>query len=268
MTPRRLKGKVSPALLPFGRRFRRFREAKGWSQDNLARRARDGEGVTPQYIGAIETGRTRCTREFAEAMDEILEANGELVALWEDLVKDAAFPVWFDWVSIEEMARALESWQTMLIHGLLQTPAYAAAVLHGNTEAIEARLKRQEILVREDPPDCTFLMDEGVLYREVGGPEVMRDQLEHLLNPPSDRITVQVVPSHGEHIGNVGSFTVATLEDLTEVAYVETVARGFTMGEVEDISEVRRALREIRSLALPVGQSADLISRTVKDRWT
>ncbi|WP_396446997.1 DUF5753 domain-containing protein, partial [Actinomadura sp.] len=184
------------------------------------------------------------------------------------LVKDAAFPVWFDWVSIEEMARALESWQTMLIHGLLQTPAYAAAVLHGNTEAIEARLKRQEILVREDPPDCTFLMDEGVLYREVGGPEVMRDQLEHLLNPPSDRITVQVVPSHGEHIGNVGSFTVATLEDLTEVAYVETVARGFTMGEVEDISEVRRALREIRSLALPVGQSADLISRTVKDRWT
>ncbi|MEV3920425.1 helix-turn-helix domain-containing protein [Actinomadura coerulea] len=268
MTPRRYKGKVSPSLLSFGRRFRRLREAKGWSQENLACRARNGEGVTPQYIGAVETGRTRCTLEFGEEMDKVLGATGELVSLWEDLVKDAAFPVWFDWVSVEETADALESWQTMLVHGLLQTPAYATSVLHGNTEAIEARLKRQEVLIREDPPDCTFLMDEGVLYREVGSPEVMRDQLEHLLNPPSKRITIQVVPSNGEHIGNVGSFTCATLEDLTEVAYVETVARGFTMGETEDVAEARRALREIRSLALPIGQSADLISRTVKDRWT
>ncbi|WP_246178976.1 helix-turn-helix domain-containing protein [Actinomadura decatromicini] len=259
---------MSPSLLSFGRRFRRFREAKSWSQDNLARRARDGEGVTPQYIGQVETGRTRCSREFAEAMDTVLETNGELVALWEDLVKDAAFPVWFDWVGLEEAADALESWQAMLVHGLLQTPAYVTAVLHGRSEAIEARLKRQEILVRDEPPDCTFLMDEGVLYREVGGPEVMREQLEHLLSPPSERITVQVVPTHGEHIGNMGSFTCATLEDLTEVAYVETIARGFTMGDVEDITEVRRALREIRSLALPVSQSADLIRRTVKERWT
>ncbi|WP_245667309.1 DUF5753 domain-containing protein [Actinomadura macra] len=183
-------------------------------------------------------------------------------------MKGTALPTWFDWVPVEGSAMALENRQTMLVHGLLQTPGYASALLHGNNEAVEARIKRQEILAREDPPDCTFLMDEGVLYREVGGQEVMREQLEHLLQPPTDRVTVQVVPISGEHIGNVGSFTCATLEDLTEVTYVETVARGFTMGEIEDISEVRRALREIRSLALPVGQSADLIRRTVKERWT
>ncbi|MVZ98916.1 helix-turn-helix domain-containing protein [Actinomadura sp. LD22] len=123
MAPRRTRAKVSSSLIAFGRRFRRFREAKGWSQENLAVRARDGEGVTPQYIGAVETGRTRCTLEFAKEMDKILEVNGELIALWEDLAKDAAFPTWYEWLPIEETAEELTSWSLSLVHGLLQTPA-------------------------------------------------------------------------------------------------------------------------------------------------
>ncbi|WP_254714940.1 helix-turn-helix transcriptional regulator [Actinomadura sp. NAK00032] len=199
MTPRRYRAKVSPALLPFGRRLRRFREAKGWSQESLARRARDGEGVTPQYIGAIETGRTRCTREFAEAMDKVFEADGELVALWDDLVKDSAFPVWFDWVSIEEAAVELVSYSLGLVHGLLQIPEYANVLLYGDEEAVEARMRRQDILSRVEPapPGCSFLIDEAVLQREVGNPQIMYDQLNHLVEMSSSNLSIQVVPMPG-----------------------------------------------------------------------
>ncbi|HEU5029279.1 MAG TPA: helix-turn-helix transcriptional regulator [Spirillospora sp.] len=269
MTPRRFKAKVSPALLPFGRRLRRFREAKGWSQENLAVRARDGEGVTPQYIGAIETGRTRCTLEFANEMDKVLEANGELVALWEDLVKDAAFPVWFDWVSLEETAAELAAYSLGLVHGLLQTPEYASVLLYGDQEVVEARLRRQDILTRNEPPPpgCSFLLDEGVLQREVGNRKIMYDQLMHLAEISNSNLSVQVVPLRGDHLGSIGSFTIATLEDLREVAYIESVARGFTMEDREDVAVMRRALREVRSLALPIGQSKDLIRRLAEERW-
>lgn len=271
MAPRRSRATVSPTLHAFGRRLRRYREAKGWSQDSAARRANGGAGVTPQYVGMVETGRTRCTREFAETMDRELDADGQLVELWDDLVKDAAFPVWFDFPSVEEEAVTLESYQPLLVHGLLQTPAYAGALLRGNKEAVEARLKRQAVLTREDPPAPVFslLLDEVALFRAVGGPAVMREQLEHLLVLSElPDVTVQIVPGHGEHDGNSGSFTVATLEDRSEVAYVDTAARGLTLTDPGDIATITRTLLAVRSLALPVDQSADLIRRTAEERWT
>ncbi|MFI0352849.1 Scr1 family TA system antitoxin-like transcriptional regulator [Actinomadura sp. 9N407] len=270
MTPRRNRAKVSHTLLAFGRRFRKYREAKGWSQENAAKRANNGQGVTPQYIGMVETGRTRCTYEFAETMDQEFGAEGALLDLWDDLVKDAAFPVWFDWPSIEETADELVSYSLSLVHGLLQTPDYAKVLLYGDQEAVDARMRRQEILVRKEPPPpgCTFLIDEGVLLREVGNPKIMKEQLERLALAPEGSVSVQVVPMRGDHLGNIGSFTIANLDDLREVAYVESVARGFTMEDSDDLSTMRRALREIRSRALPTNMSIDLIRRTAEERWS
>jgi transcriptional regulator with XRE-family HTH domain len=271
MAPRRSRAKVSPTLVAFGRRFRRFREAKGWSQENVARRARDGEGVTSQYIGQVETGRTRCTRDFAETMDRELELDGELVELWEDLVKGAEFPTWYEWLPIEETAEELTSWSLSLVHGLLQTPAYAEVLLYGDKEKVEERMTRQGILTRENPlpPGCTFLIDEGVLLREVGNPEIMRAQLDHLLEAPiALGVSLQIVKMRGDHLGNISSFTIATMEDMREVAYFESPARGFTLEEYEELTALRRALREVRGLALPVDQSIDLIRKVQAERWT
>ncbi|MFF0521838.1 Scr1 family TA system antitoxin-like transcriptional regulator [Actinomadura nitritigenes] len=271
MTPQRLKGKVSPSLLHFGRRFRRFREAKGWSQDNLACRARNGQGVTPQYIGAVETGRTRCTLEFAQEMDGLLEVNGELLALWEDLVKDATFPTWYEWLPIEETAEELTSWSLSLVHGLLQTPRYAEVLLYGDKEKVEERMARQRVFTRKEssPPGCTFLIDEGVLQREVGDPEVMREQFDHLLAAPRTLgVALHIVKMRGDHLGNVSSFTIATMEDRREVAYFESPARGFTIEEYDELGALHRALREVRSLALPVDQSLDVIRKVRAERWT
>jgi hypothetical protein len=74
-------------------------------------------------------------------------------------------------------------------------------------------------------------------------------------------------PCGGDHLGSIGSFTIATLEDLREVAYIECFARGFTMEDSEDVAAMRKALREVRSLALPIGMSRDLIRRTAEKRW-
>nr|BFE32871.1 helix-turn-helix transcriptional regulator [Actinomadura rugatobispora] len=269
MAPRQKRANVSPALRAFGRRFKRFREAAGLSQERLGVRANPGKGVTGQYISQVEAGKTRCTREFAETMDHELNAKGELIELWDDLVTDAAFPIWFDWPPVENEAVHLDSFQAMVIDGLLQTPAYASALLSGDKEAAEARIKRQSILTREQPapPSLAVLLDENVLHRDIGGPEVMRDQLEYLVSRIGPFLTVQVVPATG-HLGTAGAFKIATLEDRTEVAYVETSARGLTMSEPEDLAAMSRTLLQLRSLALPLNQSIDLIRRTAEEKWS
>lgn len=271
MAPQRKRGTVSPTLLAFGRRFRRLREAKGWTQDAVARRANHGQGVTPQYIGSVENGRTRCTREFAEAMDHALDADGELLNLYDDLVKDAKFPTWFDWHTVEPEAIMLESYQPLLVHGLLQIPAYASAILKGDKEAVEARINRQSILTRENPPppDFSLLQDEVSLTRFTGSPEIMKEQLEYLLYAVERGVVaLQIVPSRGEHVGNSGAFNIATLADRTEIAYADMAARGLTMSDPDDIATLNRTLMAVRSLALPMDQSIEVIRKVVRERWT
>ena len=92
MAPRRRRGNVSPTLLAFGRQLHRYREEAGLTQESLGRRANHGRGVTSRCVGQAESGRTRCTREFAEAMDRELKAGGRLLQLWDDLVLGAVYP--------------------------------------------------------------------------------------------------------------------------------------------------------------------------------
>lgn len=265
MTARRKRGNASPTLKAFGRQLRRYREAKGLSQERVAGKA----NVTGAFVCMIETGKSRCTREFAAIMDRELEAGGALLDLWDDLVMDAAFPTWFNWPAVESEAVELVSFHVTVIHGLLQTVPYATTVLYGDKEAVDARMRRQAILTREIPPPPMFslLLDESVLYRNVGGPEVMREQLEHLMGMVSSYFKVQIVPAQA-HLGASGSFTIATLDDRSEVAYVESAARGLTMSEPDDLATLSRTLLELRSLALPVSQSMDLITRTAEQKWT
>ncbi|TDC47863.1 XRE family transcriptional regulator [Actinomadura sp. KC345] len=255
---------ASPMLTAFGKAFRRYRTGTGLSQERLAVKL----GVTTQYVSLVELGRTRCTFEFATAADEALEVGGDLQELWKDLVMDAAYPTWFDWPTVEADAVEITAYGLTVVPGLLQTPAYANAILHGDKEAVDARIRRQEILRKNPPPALTVLLDEAVLHRAVGSKEIMREQLEYLISVVGPNVTVQVVPSSGEHGGNSGPFVVATLEDRSEVVYVDSAYRGLTLSEPEALNAVARTLRELRSLALPMAASVELIRRTVEERWT
>ncbi|MBO2456164.1 helix-turn-helix domain-containing protein [Actinomadura violacea] len=255
---------ISPTLIAFGNQVRYYRERMKLSQDRLGERF----PVSGSYIGQIEVGKTRCTEEFAQQLDELVGADGCLARLWKDLVQDAAYPTWFDWPAIERDAAMLQAFELSVVHGLLQTPEYAMALL-GDEAAVEARMGRQSILSQESPqpPNLAVLLDESVLYREVGGSEVMRRQLEHLIASIGKRLTVQIVPSE-VHDGLSGSFILATLWDRSEVAYVETALRGMTMASAGDMAKLSESLVSLRASAFSMKDSVRLMRKAIEERWT
>lgn len=269
MPPRRQRPRESPALVAFGRQMRRLREAKDIKQETIAHLTK----VSGPQVSRIENGKKRATRSFVVTVDDYLEAGGSLISLWEDLNKDGhPVPIWFDWPQIEADAAMLVCWQHSVIPGLAQTPAYALALLRGNQEAADARIGRQAILTGDkdsNPPIVVFLLDEHVLHNLVGTPETMREQLEHLLELSLlPNVTVQVVLSSGEHEGVLGAFVVATMEDRSEIAYIETAVRGITTDDPADLSSLGRTLFELRSRALSQEMSRELIRKVIEERWT
>jgi hypothetical protein len=173
---------------------------------------------------------------------------------------------------IEADAATLVCWEHTVLPGLLQTPVYASVLLHGNQEAVEARLARQSILQQEDkarPTHFVAMIDEQVLYRRVGTADTMKEQLEHLLDLSTlPNITVQVVLASGDHDGNSGAFMVATMEDRSEVAYVETAIRGIATDDPEDLSTLGRTLIALRSQTLPEEMSRELIRKAIEEEWS
>jgi transcriptional regulator with XRE-family HTH domain len=266
MAPRRQRPTQSPALVAFGRQMRRLRDAKGLSQESIAHLTQ----VSGPQISKIETGKKRATRAFVEIVDEHLDADGALINLWEDLNKDGhPVPTWFDWPEIETDAVELVSWEHTLVPGLLQKEGYARAVL-GSQEAVEARLGRQGILTRDEalPVVLTALLGETVLGYMVGSPDVMHEQMEHLLAMSElPNITIQLVRNNGRPAGTAGAFTVATMGDRSAIAYMETIVRGITTDDPSDLAEMSNSLRELRARTLTEDESRELLRKAV-ERWT
>ncbi|GLZ05944.1 transcriptional regulator [Actinomadura sp. NBRC 104412] len=266
MAVRRTRPRESAALVAFGRQLRRTREAKDVKQETIANLTK----ISPAQQSRIEAGKRRATRQYVEIVDDHLEASGSLINLWEDLNKDGhPVPIWFDWPQIESEATELITWQHSIVPGLLQTVSYTREFLT-TEEAVEARIARQGILTRESSPPTALvaLLSEAVLYHLVGSPEVMREQLEHLLTMSKlPNITIQVVRNNGRPAGTGGAFVVATMEDRSEVAYLETTIRGITTDAPADLGALSDAQRELRARALPEDQSQDVIRKAL-EQWT
>jgi transcriptional regulator with XRE-family HTH domain len=258
------KGK-SKSLVLFGDEVKRFRQAANLSQDQTGTKIH----LSGAHIGQIERAEVRCREETAEALDAALDSRGTIPSLWKRCVKSAVFPVWFDWYEVEAEASNLRSYQNIVVDGLLQTPEYAAALLNGDKEAVTARIGRQEVLDRKDPPRLSVLLYEGVLHHEVGGKEVMREQLAHLLAmTEKPHVFLQLVPGPLPSAGSGGSFVVATLPDRSEVACIAMATRDLTVAEPDEIRALSDTYDEIRGQALPVAMSKRLIEQIMEDRWT
>jgi transcriptional regulator with XRE-family HTH domain len=264
--PLDLNPSSSPLAL-FGSELRRYREMAGLSQEQLGAKIQFSRSL----VGDVERGEKRPDRAFAVACDGAMDTLDALTHLWDGLLKKSAYPSWFaDWPLIEARAVTLRQFQPQIVHGLLQTEGYARGLLYGDEEAVAARMARQEILTRAEPPPprLVCLLDEAVLHRRLGGAEVMRDQLKHLTGAGSPRLGVQVVPSGTVHPGDRGAFVIATLADGDEVAYLETAARGLITTSRDDLRALGDSWETIRAQALPVTMSVDLITRTAEEKWT
>ena len=250
----------------FGSTVRKCRTDAGETLAGLAAKI----NYAPSTVGDVERGQSRCDRDFAEGCDDVFQTDGILAHLWDYLVKDSVYPRWFaGWPGIEEKAIALRTYELVVIPGLLQTEDYARALLPGDEPGVSARMQRQSILAREEPlpPLLVCVLNEVVLGHQVAEAKVMYDQLMHVADSVSSRINVHVVPNGAAHPGNTGAFVLATMADRSEVGYLETSVRGIISSTREDITLLHESFEMIRSAALPVGQSIDLIRRTAEERW-
>jgi Domain of unknown function (DUF5753) len=180
-----------------------------------------------------------------------------------------ATPPWFrSYVNHEQRAATLRNWFPSLFDGLLQTEGYARAILSvglGATEddisaRLAARMKRQAILTRQDPPTAWFLVDEAALRRCVSSAEVMATQMTHLAAVARlPNVTIQVVPNI-EHAGLLGGFS------LTErAAYVETAVTGQVFEDPEIIARLLTRFDTLRNEALRASESLALIERMCEE---
>jgi transcriptional regulator with XRE-family HTH domain len=251
----------------WGRELRHYRLAAGLTQAQLAARIKFAESL----ISGCENGHLQASPEFAAACDEALKTGGALVRLL-DYRKGSRFPSWFgEWPIIESKSVRLRNFEQAVMPGLLQKEAYATALFNGDKDKVAARLERQQILFRDDPPlpKLYVLIDEAALLRPVGGPEVMREQLEYLIEAAVlPHISVQAIP-HGVHPCLSGAFCIASLGASNgEVAYVDTGLRGQIARNPEDIEELNDTWNALQTYALPQRESLQLIKKTVEERWT
>jgi len=173
-------------------------------------------------------------------------------------------------IGLEAEAATIRSYEPELIPGLLQTADYARAVIRSGRPSdttleidrrVEVRLERQEVLMRADPPPpkVSIVLNEGVLARRVGGPEVMRAQIEHLM-AERDRanITVQILPfSAGEHPAMLGPFYMLTFIDPadTGVVNVENVTGAHILEKPEEIRAYEEVWDAIQAKAVSPADS-------------
>lgn len=184
-------------------------------------------------------------------------------------------PSWFQPVAeMEAKATWISTYQCQLIHGLLQTQSYARAVLSVEQgehldEAVAARLERQHILGRDQPPVVWTVLDESVLRREIGGPQVMRDQLAHLLGLfDKPWMELQVLPfSVGQHNGMMGSFTLLRFCDHADLYYSENYDSGHMTANPQVIRERSLGYARLQADALSPRDSAALIARLMEERY-
>ncbi|MDG4798563.1 DUF5753 domain-containing protein [Micromonospora sp. WMMD1082] len=186
--------------------------------------------------------------------------------------------VWFrPWQEIEREATELRSFEPNVLPGLLQTEAYARAVLSASgrrtpeevDQLVAARLARQAVLRWDNPPWFTAVVDECALRRPVGGPQVMREQLQALVTASEQpHVRVHVVPwSVGAYAGLDGPFVIATSRDHRIAAYLDTQLQGQVVSDPDDIAAILAAWEDVRGEALSHRQSVDLV-REVAETWT
>jgi transcriptional regulator with XRE-family HTH domain len=262
----------------FGAMLRYYRERAGLSRSDLARQI----SKSVSLIQAIELGQRAATADVTEDLERVLPADGAPTRLRDEIgdgLGYQAYPSWFqDWLVSEQEAKKLRWFEPMLVPGLLQTEEYARAVFSARfgvtddeiDEQVAARLKRQEILAREEPPALWVILDESVLRRPVGGRYVMHEQVAHLVEAARrPHVSIQVIPvGVGAHRGLwAGAFIVADFEDAPTVGYQETACQGQFVDRREDVGALVDCWDTLVREALPWAASQSLLEEAAKS-WT
>ncbi|MEU2785443.1 helix-turn-helix transcriptional regulator [Streptomyces sp. NPDC007110] len=249
------------------RQLKLWREATGLTQAEFATAIGYGEDL----VGAVERGRRIPRPEYLDAADRALGAGGRIAAMKKDVVEVRYPKKVRDLKRLEGEAVELGAYNNSVVHGLLQTTAYARAVFGARRppftadeldQRLSARVARQEILGDTAARSLfSFVQCEATLRRPLGGRMVMREQLERLLEVAQlPNVDLQVLPlSLEENSGLAGSFRLLRLKDGTTVGHVEVQHISRLITEPKEVQLLDIRYGTIRAQALSPRESMALI---------
>ncbi|WP_458245062.1 helix-turn-helix domain-containing protein [Streptomyces sp. MAI_2237] len=270
--PPRPKNLTSMKML--GKQLGAARRAAGLTQSALAELVR----VDEETIASIEQGRRALKPDLATVLDDVLQTKGTLPAGVANLPEIDQFPMWAElYMEHEREAIALSWYDNAVVPGLLQTEAYVRAVLRNRVPAYDedeidtstaARLKRQEILHRRNPPTLSFIVWEPVLHLRIGEPEVRREQRRHLRSVAElPCVALQFLPlSSPCHAGMDGPFTLLETPDHQHLAYTESQRGSQWVSDADEVSRLARKYAMLRTQALTTQDSRDLLDRLLGEQ--
>ncbi|WP_406269347.1 helix-turn-helix transcriptional regulator [Streptomyces sp. NBC_00191] len=262
-----------------GKQIKVLRENASMSQRELGVAAHCGEDL----ISAMERGVRTPQPDFLVRADELLSAGGVLKAAVEDVREAQAkartrHPDWFrDYARAEAEAVALHVYSAQAVHGLLQTEEYARAVFTQrrpllDEETVEKRvadrLARQQIFERWPLPTFSYVLEEALLQRPIGGPAAHERQLRQLLRIGRLRnVEFQVMPTEREeHPSLGGPFNLLTPKGRQQVAYIEIQGYPRLITDPEEVRIFTERYGIIRAQALTPRESLSLIEKMLGDR--
>ena len=270
-----------------GTELRRLRDSAGYKLEEVAGML----GVAPSTLSRIETGKAPTKSSYLSQLLELYRVTdaGQRQILV-DMAREGHRKGWWAayddvlpsglgvYVGLEAEASGLRSYEIGVVHGLLQTPDYARAVLRASAprhtadqieRLVDLRMERQRRLDDDPPLDLWVIHDEAVIRRTVGGPVVMRHQLAHLLVAAGlPGVTLQVLPfDTGAHAGHDGPFSIVEFYDRSdsEVVYVESTAGPIDLEKDRDVRVSAEVFDRLRAAALPPEASLDLISGAARE---
>jgi transcriptional regulator with XRE-family HTH domain len=229
--------------------------------------------VVPATVSQWMNGKRTPHLQDVERCDEKLGTDGYLARYFTKWVTQEAPGTWQGrWMAAEARASIIQEFDAYAIPGLLQTGDYARTVIQYNQhsslpveELVRRRIERQVILNDENPPMCVFVLDEYVLYRNVGGPDVMVEQLARLCDlAAQSNIVIKIVPAGSEYYAACPFMIIRF--DKTEIANLDTTLGGQIIEDVDQITALTRSWEDIRETALSPKESLELIER-VMEEW-
>jgi transcriptional regulator with XRE-family HTH domain len=282
-------GPAGPTILRviLGRQLQALREKAGMTFEQAA----EAIFTSAWTVRRMEKAEVGLKLNYVKSLLELYGVTdaGEVGAFL-DLAREANKPGWWHsygdvlppWFrafpGLEQAASVISGYEPHCCPGLLQTAGYARALTAAGYPAaagdeierrVALRMARQQILERPDPPRLSFVIDEAVLRRPAGGPDVMRGQVARLIEAAvAPGIAIQVLPfAAGPHQAMYGMFHVLgfAADEVPDVVYGENLTSAFYLDKPAEVTAYADALGRLRAAALPAGETVAALRQILKE---
>ncbi|MEV6940576.1 helix-turn-helix transcriptional regulator [Streptomyces sp. NPDC051172] len=246
----------------------------GWHQSKVSRIETGASGVKPADVRLLLDAYAVADAQLRELL-LVLAGSDEGAGRhhWWHAYRGVLPPTYRDFISLESQASTMSTLETSVVPGLLQTPAYARAVTRAAVGGldderldalVEVRLARQDVLHSDPPLELSAVLDEAVLRREIGGPDVMKQQLERLLEAARlPQVRLQVMPfAAGAHVGVTGPFVIFSFSSTSDldVVVLDHLTSSLYLERKEDLRAYTEAFNALQFHALSPEDSLDYIA--------